>query len=124
MVTIEQLDFDHLYIPRTTQGEPWPLALGLGFLISPTNPGPARPGILWPCRARAGPDGSLGLKTTRGKLDPNCPTKDCNMIEEILVGTYVDDCVYAGSSDFISNWFNSYIASKFEVKQSETRPLD
>ena len=43
MVTIEQLDFDHLYIPRTTQGQPWPLALGSGFLISPTDPGPAGP---------------------------------------------------------------------------------
>ena len=74
MVTIAQLDFDHLYIPRTTQGQPWPLALGSGFLISPTDPGPAGPrdlasptdpgpagpGILWPCRARAGPDSSLG----------------------------------------------------------------
>ena len=43
MVTIAQLDFDHLYIPRTTQGQPWPLALGSGFLISPTDPGPAGP---------------------------------------------------------------------------------
>ena len=64
------------------------------------------------------------LKTTRGELDPNCPEKDRNMIEEILVGTYVDDCVYAGSSDFILNWFKSYIASKFEVKQSESGPLE
>ena len=75
MVTIAQLDFDHLYILRTTQGQPWPLALGSEFLISPTDPGPAGPrdlasptdpgpagpGILWPCRARAGPDGSLAF---------------------------------------------------------------
>ena len=43
MVTIAQLDFDHLYIPRTTQGQHWPLALGSEFLISPTDPGPAGP---------------------------------------------------------------------------------
>ena len=43
MVTIAQPDFDHLYIPRTTQGQPWPLALGSRFLISPTDPGPAGP---------------------------------------------------------------------------------
>ena len=79
MVTLEQLDFDHLYIPRTTQGQPWPLALGPGFLISPadpgpagprdlaspTDPGPAGPGILWPCRARAGPDGVLDVDRNR-----------------------------------------------------------
>ena len=81
MVTIAQLDFDHLYIPRTTQGQPWPLALGSGFLISPTDPGPAGPrdlasptdpgpagpGILWPCRARAGPDSSLGSPSARSR---------------------------------------------------------
>ena len=77
MVTIAQVDFDHLYIPRTTQGQHWPLALVSSFLISatdsgpagprdlasPTDPGPAGPGILWPCRARAGPDGSLDSMT-------------------------------------------------------------
>ena len=58
MVTLEQLDFDHLYIPRNTQGQPWPLALGSRFFPSPTRPWPGRatwfsqPYQPWPGRAR------------------------------------------------------------------------
>ena len=64
------------------------------------------------------------LQTTRGQVYPKCPEKERNLTEEIIVGTYVDDVVYTGTSDFILDWFKSFIQSKFEVKQSETGPLE
>merc|ERR1711965_1217267 len=64
------------------------------------------------------------FKTTRGQVNPKCPEKERNLTEEIIVGTYVDDVVYTGTSDFILDWFKSFIQSKFEVKQSKTGPLE
>ena len=64
------------------------------------------------------------FKTTRGQDNPKCPEKERNLTEKIIVGTYVDDVVYTGTSDFILDWFKSFIQSKFEVKQSETEPLE
>ena len=66
----------------------------------------------------------LRLKTTRGQVYPNCPEEARNLTEEIIVGTYVDDVVYTETSDFILDWFKSFIQSKFEVKQPETGPLE
>ena len=64
------------------------------------------------------------LKKRRGDINPNCPEKDRNKIDELIVGTYFDDLVYSGSSEFILKWFKEFISSKFEVKQSETGPLE
>ena len=64
------------------------------------------------------------LKTTRGKIDPDCPRKDRNIVEEMHVGSYVDDLCYSGSSDFIMKWFMKFISDKFDVKKSETGPLE
>ena len=64
------------------------------------------------------------LKTTRGEIDPKCPRKDRNLTEELIVGSYVDDLCYSGSSDFITNWFHNFISGKFDVKKSETGPLE
>ena len=45
------------------------------------------------------------LKVKRGKLDPKTKPKNFDKIEEIIVGSYVDDLCYAGSSDWILKWF-------------------
>ena len=64
------------------------------------------------------------LKVKRGKLDPKTKPKHFDIIEEIIVGSYVDDLCYAGSSDWILKWFHKFIADKFNIKTSETGPLE
>ena len=36
----------------------------------------------------------------------------------------MDDLCYAGSSDWILKWFHNFIANKFNIKKSETGPLE
>lgn len=55
------------------------------------------------------------IKIRRRDIDSNCPVKHRNTIDELI---------YTESSETILKWFKRFISSKFDVKQSETGPLE
>jgi hypothetical protein len=45
---------------------------------------------------------------------------DKTPMETLILGTYVDDLIYSGSSDLILNWFDKMLAQRFEINPTDT----